>query len=282
MQPDDRLIRFTRYFFTPLVPFTAIFGPLLVLFPGATDVYWSWQIRPEMSAVWVGAGYTFGAMAITTMLVVGRWSASVVAVVGTWPFSIAMLAATLLHLDRFFLGTIQFYIWMLIYLALPLGLPVIFWLNRRRDPGVQPTDMLLPRWLRTVLVVAGAVVGLLGLLLFFSPGTAASFWPWQLTPLMSRVIAGWLIFLSTGAMCALFEQRYIAYRYFLPSAVLWFAILLVASLFHLNDFDSGRLTTPIYFVAVGAVILSLGLMFLYLERRYRAQERNTSALVPPA
>ena len=271
VQPDDRLIPLARYFFAPLTLFTAIFGPLLILFPGETDIYWSWQIGPEMSAVWVGAGYTFGALAITTMLVVGRWSASVVAVVATWPFSLVMLAATLLHLDRFFLGTIQFFVWTLIYLALPLGLPVIFLVNRRRDPGLQPTDMLLPRWLRTVLVLAGAIVGLFGLLLFFSPTTAASFWPWQLTPLMSRVIAGWLIFLSTGAMCALFEQRYVAYRYFVPSAVAWFAILLVASLFHLNDFDPARLSTPIYFVAVGAVILALALMFLYLERLYRAQ-----------
>jgi hypothetical protein len=282
VERDDRLILITRLFFTPLAAFTAIFGPLLVLFPGATEVFWSWQIRPEMSAVWVGAAYTFGAMAITTMLVVGRWSSSIVAIVGTWPFSIVMLAATLLHLDRFFLGTVQFYIWLIIYLALPFGLPVIFWLNRRRDPGVQPTDMLLPQWLRAVLGVAGAIVGLFGLYLFFDPTGAAGFWPWALTPLMSRVIGGWLLFLGTGALCALFERRYIAYRYFLPSSILWFTILLAASLFHLDNFDFGRLSASIYFIAVGAVILLLALMFLYLERRYQEHVLSALAVAEPA
>src|SRR4051794_25054818 len=112
MPRDDRLILLFRVAFIPLAFFTAIFGPLLVIFPGSTDVFWAWQIKPEMSAVWVGAGYTFGGIAITTMLIVGKWSASTVAIAGTWPFSLAMLGATLLHIDRFFVDTPRFWIWM--------------------------------------------------------------------------------------------------------------------------------------------------------------------------
>jgi hypothetical protein len=277
MDKDDRLIPLTRIAFTPLALFTAIFGPLLVIFPGATDVFWSWPVKPEMSAVWIGAGYTFGGLAITTMLVVGRWSASAVAVLGTWPFSIAVLAATLLHLDRFFVDSPRFYIWMVIYLGLPVVLPAMFWLNRRRDPGPRPTDVMLPSVVRTALVVAGVPLLLLGLVLFLAPSMAAGFWPWQLTLLMSRVVGAWLTFIGTGALCALFERRYIAFRYFLPPAACWFTILLVGSLFHLGDFQTSRPSVIIYFAALMVAILAIIAVFLIMERHYRAQAAGEAA-----
>src|SRR5215467_15511035 len=49
---DDRLWPVARWVFLPLVPFTAVFGPLLVLAPGHTAKYWAWTIQPSMSAVW--------------------------------------------------------------------------------------------------------------------------------------------------------------------------------------------------------------------------------------
>ena len=144
MAPDDRLNPLARWIFLPLIPLTAVFGPLLVLLPQRTDAYWSWEITPAMSAVWVGAGYTFGACAITTMLVLGRWRTSILAILATIPFAVAMLVATLIHLDRFATGTPSFWVWMVIYVVLPLGLPVIYLTNRNQDPGVRPEDRLLP------------------------------------------------------------------------------------------------------------------------------------------
>ena len=69
-----------RWCFTPLAALTAVFGPLLFLLPGSTEDYWSWPIRPDMSAVWVGVAYTFGAIAITTMLITGKWRFAMVPV----------------------------------------------------------------------------------------------------------------------------------------------------------------------------------------------------------
>src|SRR5690349_20677987 len=138
MSGDDRLLPLARWLFLPLVPLTAIFGPLLILAPGRPASYWSWSLAPPLSAVWVGAGYAYGACAITTMLVLNLWRTSILAITATIPFSIAMLVATLAHLDLFSTGTVRFWVWFVIYLVLPVGLPVIYLLNRRRDPGVQP------------------------------------------------------------------------------------------------------------------------------------------------
>jgi hypothetical protein len=263
MTGDDRLSPVARWVFLPLVPLTAVFGPLLVLAPGRTVHYWAWTIEPAMSAVWVGAGYTFGACAITTMLVLNRWRTAILATVATIPFAYAMIVATLLHLDRFATGSIRFWVWLVIYVVLPVGLPVILLRNRRADPGVEPGDRLLPLRLGRAVGVVGAVIDAAALALFVAPGTVGRVWPWTLTPLMGRVVAGWLLFFGTGAALLAFERRYRAVSAFLPSVAVWFTVLGVAALFHLDDFTTGPAATVAYFAAVVVVVaVSLGLLFV--------------------
>jgi hypothetical protein len=173
----DRLHPFIFFSFLPLAFFTAVFGPLLVLFPGSTDDFWSWEIRPDMSAVWVGAGYTFGAVAITTMLMRRSTVAAFVPIAGTLPFAIVMLAATIIHNERFFTDTANYYIWLAIYLYLPVALPVMLILNRRSDPGARPGEPVLPRPLRAVLCGLGLFTALSSIGLIFDLDTVVEAWP---------------------------------------------------------------------------------------------------------
>lgn len=261
----NRLHWLTRYSFLPLVLFTAVFGPLLVLKPGSTDDYWSWSINPDLSAVWVGAGYTFGAVAISTMLIRGRWTEAIVPVLGTWPFALVMLLATLVHNDRFFTDTANYYIWLAIYVYLPIGLPVMFLLNRGSDPGASSHDKLLPIWLRAVLCTAGLMTAACGLLLVAGSNAVMDAWPWQLSPLMAKVIGGWLLFIATGAALTAVEERYSAYRFYFPVSSFWFALLLVASIANSEEMDNG-LSPILFFGAVTcATVGSLG-VFLFMER----------------
>ena len=264
-QPGNALHPLTRYSYLPLAFLAAIFGPILVLFPGSTEDYWSWPIRPDMSAVWVGAAYTFGAGAISAMLLRGRWTEAIVPVISTWPFSVVMLAATIIHNDRFLEGTANYYIWLAIYIYLPFALPVMFILNRREDPGVTSADILLPAGLRVVLPVVGAFSALYGLLLIFENKAVLDAWPWQLTPLMAKVIGGWLLFISTGILWTAVEARYAAYRYYFPVAAFWFTLLLAASIANREDFNDG-LSQPLYFAALTtAIVGSLGI-YVLMER----------------
>jgi len=107
----------------------------------------------------------------------------------------------------------------------------------------------------------------LGAALVLKPSAFRSTWPWALTPLMGQVIGGWLLFLATGGLAPLVERRYIAYRYYLPSAVAWFVILLLASLVHRDDFFWGRAGTYVYFVAVCGAIAALLAILAVMELR---------------
>ena len=266
---DDHLIPLTRIAFTPLAVLTAIFGPLLYILPGATAKYWAWEIQPEMSAAWVGAGYTFGALAIWTILIIGRFQKLFIPITATWTLSTVMLIATLLHLERFFLDKVQFWVWFIIYLGLPIALPIAWYLNRRRAIPPQPDEMRLPQSLVNIALIASAFEYLLGFILLVSPSTAASFWPWQLTPLMSRVISGWVLFIATGALCLAFERRYAVYREFLPQVGIWFALIFIAGLRHINNFDFSRPASYIFFAVFAILPPIMFGAFFFFERQYR-------------
>jgi hypothetical protein len=199
------------------------------------------------------------------MLLRGRWTEAIVPVMSTWPFSVVMLAATIIHNDRFFLGTANYYIWLAIYIYLPFALPVMFFLNRRQDPGVTPTDTFLPVGLRVVLSLVGAITALFGLLLIFESKAVFDTWPWQLTPLMGMVIGGWLLFIATGTLWTAIEARYAAYRYYFPIAAIWFALLFVASIANWDDFNDG-LSKPLYFAALTTAIVGGLAIYLLMER----------------
>jgi hypothetical protein len=276
---DDRLEPLTVVSFAPLAVASAIAGPALVLLPGSTDQFWAWEIRPDLSAVYVGAGYTFGATTIALLLAVGRWRAALVPVVTTWPFAVVMLMATLVHRDRFFDDRWQFWVWSAIYAYLPFALPVLWWRNRRRDPGPRPDDVLVAPALSRVGLVAGIPVALLALLLVLSPSVAADVWPWPLTPLMSRVIGGWLLFIATGTLALFVERRYVAYRWFLASVSLWFGLLFVASLVHRDELDFDRALTWLWFPLVAVTALAPLAVLARHEPRWRAAGERPQAPV---
>jgi hypothetical protein len=193
-----------------------------------------------------------------------------------------MLAATLVHLDRFFLGTVNFYVWLVIYVALPVLLPLIWWLNRDQDPGPQPCETLEPRRLALAGGVVGVVLALASLLLIFAPSVAASFWPWQLTPLMSRIIGGWVLFAGVGLAFLFFERRYIVYRYFLPCSGIWMAILFFSSFLHLDNFNFSRAGSWLWFVLVGVLALAAFGFYFYMESLHRRSAAQPHAIAPEA
>ena len=176
----------------------------------------------------------------------------------------------LLHIDRFFVERPQFWVWFIIYLGLPIALPIAARLNRRKSPPPQADELRLPQIVVTIAVVVGAAEWVLGLIMFFSPATAASFWPWLLTPLMSRVISGWVLFIGSGAMYLGIERRYAAYREFLFTAAIWFTLILIAGVRHSDNFDFSRPATYIFYALFGILPpVMFGLLF-YFERQYRA------------
>lgn len=264
MSPAEPTIRplwtWMRWWFVAeAVLVTSAVIPLL-LAPARTETTFAWTIQPPVTAAFLGAGY---AASLVLVLVSARqpsWAAARVAVPGVLVFTTVTLAATLLHLDRFNLdsphGLARFsaWTWLVVYL---LATPVLLALlvgQLRRTAGVDPERRApLPRWVRVVGGVQTAILIVTGLVLFAAPASAASLWPWPLTPLTARAVAAWLIGIGVTAAHALGENDWARLRAAMPTYALFGGLELAVTLAHAGAVDASRPATWLY----GALLVSI-------------------------
>ncbi len=266
---DDMILPLTKWLAVVVIPFLLAAFISLFLFPATTARFFAWEIASPLTAALMGAGYLGGAYFFGRVLTARRWSH----VGGGFPpvavFTVVMLAATLLHWDTFVPGHWPFWLWLALYIATPVLVTAAWWRNRRRDPLTpEPGDVLLPA--AAGLVAAAAGVALLGgaALLFTWPAAAVEWWPWPLTPLTARVVAGWLALLGAGALALRGERRWSAWRIPLQSILLWQALLVVAFGLRRDAFGpGGTLNWFTLFTAAGLLVAAA--FYLTMERRRR-------------
>ena len=197
---------------------------VLGLRPDETATRFAWHIEPDVMAAALGGLYIATAPVLVLQASARRWAMIRVFVLPVIAFTGVELLATLLHLDRFSVGTLPFNVWVASY-ALP---PVIFllgYLYHQRRAGSPVPGAGLPKWLRGILIVVGSVWTLSALVGFVFPAYLTRSFPWTLTPLTARVLAGWEIALAT----------------------------LLLSMARENDRDRVRLASPLLIFALPAV-----------------------------
>src|SRR4051794_13217606 len=212
--PVRRLLPAMRGLLMAFCVLTALgFGSLFVL-SGNTDRTFAWTIAPPLTAAFLGAGYGAGFVLSVLALRDGVWVRARLPVYIVPAFVVLSLIPTLIHLDRFHfaaefhsLGSLAggaAWFWLAIYVGLPLLIPP-FLVVQERTPGVDPPRRYpVPRELGVALSVESAVLVVTGVVLYIAPATAASIWPWPLTPLASQAVAAWLIAFGGAAAVASF------------------------------------------------------------------------------
>jgi hypothetical protein len=147
------------------------------------------------------------------------------------------LAATIVHIDRFHFGNggaaeFAAWLWLVVYVVVPVAMAILLIRQRGATRDEPPVRRPLPTWLRPLLALEGAAMMAVGTLLFVSPGTDV--WPWPLTPLVARAMAGWLIALGLAALLAMWEGDLARLR--APSwAYVTFVVLLAIALVRFGD-----------------------------------------------
>jgi hypothetical protein len=192
---DDRVLAPTRWTATLVVPVLTAAFVILYLFPGRTIDLWAWTIRPTMTAMFLGGGYLAGAWFFARVARTQHGHQALPGLLGTSLFATMLLAATILHWDRFNHDHVSFWAWLALYVATPPLLPWLWVRNRATDPRVPAADdVLVPRPLRAVLSVAGSLALLFAIVMFVRPTAVAGSWPWALTPLTARALAAFIAF----------------------------------------------------------------------------------------
>ena len=96
---------------------------------------------------------------------------------------------------------------------------------------------------------------------FLAPEAAIDVWPWDLTPLTSRVIGAFTAQVGVGALLLSLDRRWSAWELIVETYFVATALLLVGAIRAWDDFDTGNVMTYLY---VGGLIAGdVALLLLY-------------------
>lgn len=267
--PDDRILPVTRWVLAAVNVALLVAFVLLYLFPQATRATFAWEIKPYLTAVFMGSGYFAGAFMFMFAIFGQKWHRVKHSLPPVAVFAAVMLLVTLLHYDRFIHTNPAFILWLVIYIVTPLLVPWLWWNNRAADPGdPEPRDRLVPLWVRGLAGLIGA-----GSLLFYlagllNPPFLIERWPWPLTPLTARTVCAWGILVSTGGIVIFLERRWSGWRYTILAIALWQALMVFGSIAHRQDFHGGSLLNA-YFLGICALLAALSVLVLWMEKGAR-------------
>jgi hypothetical protein len=278
----------TKVLLGVFVVLTALATNQLYVLSEHTDAWFAWTIRPPLTAAFLGGGYGAGFLMVILALRTHAWAHARVPVITVLVFSTLTLVATLLHRDRFHFeatGTIARFaawFWLAVYLLVPVALTLIA-VRQQRMPGDDPERRQpLPIWLAAVLTGQGAIMLVVGVVLFVSPARAATLWPWPLTPLTARVVAAWLIAFGIASVLALVERDLERLEISAVAYLLFGLLQLLALARYPDTVRWGSAAATAYLVLLLTVVPTgaFGLWTSVRARRRRAAGATPAAAIP--
>lgn len=266
--------RITRLYFTVVGAIGVVAGVSLLIGAGATAEFFAWPINPPLTASFMGAGYLGTGLVLLAAIVLARsWIEVRLLLPPVVVFALTMLAATALHADRFRWDRPIAWAWAGLYVVILAGAGIVAVVEQRQlagQSGRAAVPLTLPE--RVALLLTGTVTALWAVPMFLAPGLAEAVWPWPLSPLTGRVVAGWI---AVGGVLALSAgSAGDARAAWLPTLgwALTVGLFVATSAATSAAFAGGDLRAPIYFAALSGSVLGA----LLLVIRWRARLGSAS------
>jgi hypothetical protein len=244
--------------------------------PGRTADLWAWTIKPDLTPIFMGAGYGAGAYFFVRVYLARRWHEVSVGVLSAAVFALLMLVATLIHFDRFnhgdapTLGAIAFWGWTIVYVVSPFLVGWLWWRNERRDPRApEAGEPLVPEAVRIVARAAAIAALLAAAVVLASPSVATGAWGWSLTPLTARVLACFTAQVGVGFLVLSRDPRWSSWRVLVQTFLIAVALLLVGAARAWDAFDHGKPLTWAYLAGLAGAGLALLALYRSMERALR-------------
>jgi predicted small integral membrane protein len=274
---DGRILPATHW--ASLVVFVILVPPLVILWgmPDRTADAWAWTIKPELTPIFLGAGYGAGAYFFLRTFLAKQFHPSAAGIFGAAFFATLMLIATLIHWDRFNhgdappIGAIVFYGWVAVYIISPPVVFALWWFNRRTDSGEPaPGEAIVPQGVRRAAQAFAAGAFVAAVVFYLFPEQAIDIWPWELTPLTSRVLGSLTAQVGVGALMISRDRRWSAWKLIVQTFFVATALLLVGAIRAWDDFDTDNVMTYIYIGGLVGNDIALALLYRSMSRQERA------------
>lgn len=237
-------------------------GLFLYLVPAQAATHYAWSIKPPIAAAFLGAGFLAGT--VPTAIVVfatDRWRSLRVLPPALFVLAVTLLAATIMHADRFRWGYPPTWGWAAVYATVPAGVALL-WRRQERDAEPAPARHPALRAPRRLSGAFGVLLVASAALLFASPHRLGALWPWQLTPLLGRAVGPWYAMVGVMLLACARGLR-APHEAIIPYATLaaWSALLLGLPVLHAGDIVRGGLETAVW-VTTSVALLSLSIFAL--------------------
>jgi len=235
MQPS------TRTGIGVLLVLAVLNGGFLFFVPAQAEADYAWAIKPPVNAAFMGAGYLAGVLAAGLgVFAASHWSSVRSLVPAFALLGAMMLAATLIHADKFRWDYVPTWGWTFVYAAI-LPAALFFWLSERRaarDESSAERDPAL-RMIALLLVATGLLLLVVAVALFIAPAGLLDEWPWPVTPLLARVFAGWYALAAVALVLVGFTVRR-AHEPLVPclTVACWSLLLLALPLLYSESVDT--------------------------------------------
>jgi hypothetical protein len=249
---DGRVLGLTRAGIWILLVLAAANGLFLYLLPGLADTEYAWSIKPPVNAAFIGAGFLAGTLATGLVLATAtRWRAFSTLPPALWVLASTLLAATIIHHDRFKWDYPPTWVWGIVYAGVPLAVPFLV-ARQRRVADAQPAADPALRALRVLSAIVGVPLVIGAAALFVAPVELGQHWPWPLTPLLARAVAAWYALFGTMLVsCAIALRRPAEALIAYATLAAWSALLLALPLMHPDDVSGGGLWIALMLVLLG-------------------------------
>jgi len=198
------------------------------LAPAESKTNFAWPIQPVVMAAVLGAFYMSSAPLFLLPFFAKRWEMIRVMILPTAIFATIQLVATFLHWDKFSIGSTPFYVWFASYLLPPpIFVLAYLWHQHRTDSQKTKSDSPLPAWIHTFFWISGIGLILLATSAFILPSLLIPNFPWQLTPLTTRSLCGWIMILGVILISMLREDDKTRVRFATPFLILILPTVLI-------------------------------------------------------
>ncbi|HEX8770960.1 MAG TPA: hypothetical protein VF711_09355 [Acidimicrobiales bacterium] len=265
---DDHLLSPTKWTARLIIPVLVAAFVILWVFSDRTKELWAWTIKPDMTAIVMGGGYLSGAYFFLRVARGREWHRVAVGFLGTTVFTSVLLAATLLHWDKFNHGHVSFWAWLGLYVVTPLLLPWLWVRNQRTDPRrAEAGEVIMPRGLQLAVGTGGALQLLLAAWMFAAPKQANDVWPWPITPLTARTISAFIAFPAVVWLAFFWEARWSCFRITQQVATVGLLLVGLGAIRAHDDFVGPDWSVMLYAASLVTALVMLVALQLALDRR---------------
>jgi hypothetical protein len=245
---------------------------ILTFAPGNTDDLFVWTIKPDASAQLLGVMYGNALLLVAIGLLQPGWGRARITVVLIAFFSVAATIVTLFNLDPFLKHPwIHLTYWLTMYTILLFAAPIVFVVEERRHGGRLPVEVPSSRPARGIAACCVAALGAAGLALLVSTSFMSDLWPWNLTPLVGRILGVWFCALAVAYAWALWDGDSVRTKPIFVQGVVTGPALAIVPLLHRPDLKDDVAAELVLYLALAGLLAASGLVGVLEGRRHRAR-----------